>query len=180
MPSEVIDTNVLTIASGALEQWVRPRIPLGTTELHLIKKVLDWVVFFRADDSRCLVMDFPERTILREYCSSRNMPGAHLYGRQVVQHKFDVGAFVPVRLTYSTNGDELVADLPPEAGALLHDLGDRKMVAAAFEAGAPIVNACDSDWASPDEQAALALLGVVLVQILTDEERTHCRGRDAP
>lgn len=173
MAGEVIDTNVLTIASAPGEGWVHPRIPLR--ELHLVLKVLAWVKAFRADDDRKLVMDFPQQTILAEYKSRANMPVSRMYGRQVVQHKFDRGALHPVHLDYLKDGEKLVARLPPEIEALVHDNDDWKMIAAAFEAGAPLVNACDSDWSDVAEQQALALLGIELVQLLTNEERQFCR-----
>ena len=98
-----------------------------------------------------------------------------MYGRRVVQHKFDRGALCPVRLEYLKDGEKLVARLPPEIEDLVHDNDDWKMIAAAFEANAPLVNACDSDWSNPAEIEALATLGIQLVQILTDEERQFCR-----
>ncbi len=172
MSSEVIDTNVLTIASAPEANWVHPRIPLR--ERQLIFKVLQWVMAFRNDESRHLVLD-RGGTILEESRSARNMPQFEHYGRRVVQHKIDTGAVTWVELTYWLNGAERVARLPEEVEQLVHDLGDRKMIAAAFEADARLVNACDSDWSNPDETEALRLLAIELVQILTDDEREHCR-----
>ncbi len=176
VPSEVIDTNVLTIASAVDAGWVHPRIPLA--ERRLVLAVLRWVMKFRDSRDRHLVMDYAQ-TILAEYKSPRNMPEHGLYGRQVVQHKFDTGAIHFVELTYWNNGSERVACLPEEVEVLIHDLGDRKMVAAAYEAGAILVNACDSDWTNPEEVEALELLGISLVQVLTDEERSHCRSHES-
>lgn len=153
--------------------WTRPRIPLD--DLVLIRRVFDWVESFRADEARLLVMDKPEQTILGEY---RSKLETHHYGRKVVQHKFDTGALAIAQLSYTANGAELVAVLPPEVEALLHDLGDRKMVAAAYEAKAPIINATDSDWTEPAVQEALGHLGVTVVQLLTDEERAGCKTRE--
>jgi len=79
MSSEVIDTNVLTIATAPTENWVHPRIPLR--ELKLILKVFEWVRTFRENDNRKLVMDCG-KTILEEYSSRRNMPSHGLYGRR--------------------------------------------------------------------------------------------------
>jgi hypothetical protein len=169
-----LDTNVLTIASALDAQWVHPRIPLA--ELQLIKKVFDWVRAFRDDPARMMILDRSE-AILEEYKSPRNMPDYRLYGRQVVAHKFASGAVRFVDLKYWLNGNEKVAVLPPEIEALVHDLGDRKMLAAAHAASACLVNACDSDWENPNEQQALAALNIQLVQILTPNERAACKSR---
>ena len=172
MNSEVVDTNVLTIGSAPMDGWVHPRIPLA--ERALIQKVFAWVRAFREDASRHLVMD-QEQTILKEYKSRGNMPDFGHYGQRVVQHKFSTGAVTWVDLEYWNNANERVARLPMEVEALVHDLGDRKRIAAAAQA--PIVNACDSDWSHPKEQRALERMGVEVVQISSDDEREHCLGR---
>jgi hypothetical protein len=174
MSSEVIDTNVLTIASAPFAQWVHPRIPLA--DLRLVQKVLNWVRAFREDSDRHLVMDHG-RSILDEYESRGNMPEFLHYGRQVVHHKMTTNSTAWVTLEYRDNGSEKVACLPPEVEALIHDLGDCKMIAAASCADAPIVNACDSDWTNENEQRALDLMGVSVTQILTADERAQCRER---
>lgn len=66
--AEVVDTNVLVVATGAVLGWTRPRIP--TDDREAIQKVHDWVVAFRSDATRYLVMDLPRRTILEEYRSN--------------------------------------------------------------------------------------------------------------
>lgn len=173
MGREVIDSNVLTIASAPAAGWVHPRIPLE--ELRLIDKVFEWVKTFRDDPARHMVLDLGG-TIESEYKSAQNMPDYMMYGRRVIAHKFQTCAVHIVELEYWHNGAERVARLPTEIEALIHDLGDRKMIAAAYEAGAALVNACDSDWTDTNESTALAMLGIELIQILTDDERTHCRG----
>ena len=174
MGREVIDTNVLTIATALHAGWGHPRIPLA--EIELVRKVFEWVRAFKEDPSRHLVMD-QGRTIRKEYASRNNMPDFFHYGLQVVQHKFDTNATCWVDLEYWDNGDERVARLPEEVEPLVHDLGDRKMIAAAAKAGACIVNACDSDWTGEKEQRALKMMGVEVVQILSESERAHCKGR---
>jgi hypothetical protein len=174
MSAEVVDTNVLTIATGLMEGWVHPRIPLS--DLRLIKKVHDWVKAFRADPVRHIVMD-GEQTILGEYKKPGNMPEFHHYGRGVVHYKYSMNAVSWVQLEYMNNGTERVARLPTEIESLVHDLGDRKMIAAASQAGAPIVNACDGDWEKESERRALEKMRVSVVQILTDDERAQCRER---
>jgi hypothetical protein len=174
MSSEVIDTNVLTIATGVQQGWSRPRIPLS--DLRLIQKVHSWVKDFRSDPTRHLVMD-GEQTILKEYSGPGNMPDFHHYGREVVSHKFLTGAVKWVLLSYIDNGSERVACLPPEVEPLVHDLGDRKMIAAAAEAETRIVNACDGDWEKEEVRRALAQMGVSVLQLLSDAERSTCRER---
>ncbi len=121
-------------------------------------------------------MDRTEQTILIEY--RNNLPDARLFGRRVVQHKFDTGALEPVGLTYWNNGAERVADLPDSAAdPYIHDLGDRKMVAAAFAANAPIYNATDGDWTEPNVAIGLEMLGVTVHELLTEEERHACKER---
>lgn len=133
MSAEVLDSNVLTIASAPGAGWVHPRIPLR--ERELIFKVFKWVQAFHNNRTRHLVLD-GGGTIFEEYRSAGNMPRADLYGRRVVQAKWDRGEIQWVQLEYWLNGSERVAELPQEVAALIHDLGDRKMVAAAYEAGA--------------------------------------------
>ncbi len=172
MSAEVIDTNVLCVAS-ALESPATMRTPVEDPDA--IRRVYDWVRSFRNDRSRCLVMDVPEQTIRTEY--QRNLANES-YGRRVFIHKFTTGAVEYVPLTYWRNGDELVADLPdPKYEANFHDLGDRKLVAVAHGSDAPIVNATDSDWTEPAVQAGLDSLGIRVVQLLTDEERQTLRTR---
>lgn len=174
MPGEVVDTNVLVLASALEEGWSRPRVP--TSDLRVFQRAFEWLSAFRADGERPLVMDLPQRTIWGEY--ARNVAPEH-YGMRVVQAKWDAGCLQIVQLQFEANGAELVAVLPPEVAEGIHDLGDRKMVAAAFEASAPIVNAADSDWEHPTVSAALALLGVEVVQLLTREQREGCKPRSS-
>lgn len=176
MADFVIDTNVLTIASAPEQGWVHPRIPLR--QMQLVMKVLKWVSSFRDNDDHRIVIDLPGQAILAEYKSRANLPDSAMYGRRVVQHKFDRGALCPVRLEYLRDGEKLVADVPPEVKDLVHDNDDWKMLAAAFSSGAPLVNACDSDWSGINEKRALELLGIELIQLLTDEERRFCRSEE--
>jgi hypothetical protein len=171
MPSEVIDTNVLVVGTAAEEGWTRPRVPTSDVAVH--QRVYRWLNDFRDDRSRLLVMDFQRKTILEEY--QRNLPRSEHYGRRIVQHKFDTGCIHPVDFDYWANGTEWVAELPTEVTELFHDLGDRKMVAAAFNAGATLVNATDGDWTEAAPVRGLELLGITLVQLLTAAERAACQ-----
>lgn len=173
MPSEVVDTNVLFVASAAQSLDGTPVTP--TSDPVVMLTVLQWLRAFRTDSTRTLVMDLPEQTILLEY---RNKLRHDHYGRQVVQHKFDTGALEWVELTYWSNGNERVAHLPDsDLNQHFHDLGDRKIVAAASVASAPIVNATDGDWEEPDVVAGLARLGIEVIQLLSPEQRLACKTR---
>jgi hypothetical protein len=172
MPGEVIDTNVLVLASALEQGWSRPRVP--TSDVRVFCTVHEWLRTFRSAEARSLVMDLPKRTIWVEY--ARNLAPDD-YGMKVVQSKWDAGLIEVVQLQFESNGEEAVAVLPAEAAAGIHDLGDRKMVAAAFFATAPIVNAADSDWEHPGVVAALEMMGVQVVQLLTPEQRKACKAR---
>ena len=77
-------------------------------------------------------MDAREQTIRKEY--ERNLP-KESYGRRVMIDKFTTGSIDFVHLTYWSNGEERVAHLPePRLDRNFHDLGDRKLVAAAYQA----------------------------------------------
>lgn len=172
MRSEVIDTNVLRVAS-VLESARVVETPV--TDAGVLRRVYEWVKLFREDRNRGLVMDLPERTIQEEY--RRNLP-KESYGRRVIIDKFTTGSVEFVRLTYWSNGGERVAHLPdPKLDDNFHDLGDRKMVAAAHAAGAPIVNATDGDWTEPLVEAGLRELGIEVIQLLNERERRALRER---
>lgn len=172
MGGEVVDTNVLRVSS-VLESPEPIETPV--TDPVVLQRVYEWVKAFRNDRRRRLVMDIPGETIRREY--TRNLP-ERSYGHRTLIDKFKTGAVEYVPLTYWNNGNERVAHLPdPSLDAYFHDLGDRKMVAAAHGAGAPIVNATDGDWTEPQVAAGLARLGVRVVQLLTEDERRAIRER---
>lgn len=166
MPGEVIDTNVLRVASvlesaGVLETPV--------TDTDVLRRVYEWVKVFRQDHDRRLVMDRLEKEIQAEY--KRNLP-KESYGWRVVIDKFTKSSVEFADLTYWNNGAERVAHLPdPRLDPNFHDLSDRKMVAAAYFAGAPIVNATDGDWTKPLVEAGLHELGIEVVQLLSEQER---------
>ncbi|HBL31432.1 MAG TPA: hypothetical protein DD490_31795 [Acidobacteria bacterium] len=172
MPGEVIDTNVLRVAS-VLESTEAIETPV--TDKDVLHRVFEWLKDFRQDRDRRLVMDHPERTIWKEY--DRNLP-RESYGRRVMVDKFTTGSVEFVSLTYWSNGSERVAHLPdPKLDDHFHDLGDRKMIAAAYGASAPIVNATDGDWSEPHTAAGLRALGIEVIQLLTEPERRALRKR---
>jgi hypothetical protein len=175
MPGEVVDTNVLHLATAETLGWQRPRVPVD--DPAVLRRVHDWLTTFRKDEQRLLVMDLPEQTIFREY---RNKLEDSHYGRRVVQAKIDQGAIYYVTLQYWKNGDELVAELPDEVVEFFHDVGDRKIVAAAWYGDAAIVNAADGDWDDAVVAEGLRRLGVRVKQLLDPEERAAISSRSAP
>jgi hypothetical protein len=172
VPGEVVDTNVLRVASV---RGAAGGIETPVTDPGVLRRVYEWVKIFREDRSRRLVMDTPEQTIRKEY--ARNLP-KESYGRRVMIDKFTTGSIEFVQLTYWSNGAERVAHLPdPRLDGNFHDLGDRKIVAAAHCAGAPIINATDGDWTELLVEAGLRELGIEVVQLLSEQERRALRKR---
>jgi hypothetical protein len=176
MPGEVIDTNVLFLASRAQSLDATPQVPI--LEPAALQAVSRWLSAFRADPERTIVLDRPGRspksTIVIEY---HNKLRRDHYGSMVVAHKLQSGQVTWVNLEYEENGAELVAKLPDATlDPLIHDLGDRKMVSAAFAASAPIVNATDGDWEEAKVVEALGQLGVEVIQLLTPTQRAACKG----
>lgn len=172
MANEVVDTNVLRIASA---HEFPERIAIPVKDDAVIARVHRWLREFHGDDGRRLVLDAPRQTIREEY--HNNLP-KESYGRRVIVEKFSRNAVEIVGLTYWNNGFEHVADLPdPALDRHFHDLGDRKLVAAAYVADAPIVNASDGDWTEPATAEGLKALGIEVVQLLSEEERRACRER---
>lgn len=170
MSGEVIDTNVLRVAS-AQESG---RIETPVTDQAVLHRVYEWVKDFHKDRNRKLVMDL-HQTIREEY--SRKLP-KESYGRRVMIDKFTTNSVHYVQLTYWNNGAERVAHLPdPKLDGNFHDLGDRKIVAAAHQAGAPIVNATDGDWTEPLVEAGLRELGIEVIQLLSEQERRALKQR---
>lgn len=172
MPGEVIDTNVLRVASVLESVEV---IDTPVTDKEILHRVYEWVKAFHQDRNRWLVMDAPEQTIRKEY--NRNLP-KESYGRRVLIDKFTTNSIELAHLTYWSNGAERVAQLPDSRlDGNFHDLGDRKLVAAAHQAGAPIVNATDGDWTEPLIEAGLRELGIEVIQLLDEPERRALRTR---
>lgn len=170
MPGEVIDTNVLLVASA--HHSVSIETPV--MDRNVVRRVFEWIKSFREDRNRKLVLDL-RQTIQEEYY--RNLP-KESYGRRMVIEKFNTTSVEIVQLTYWRNGAEQVAHLPdPKLDANFHDLGDRKLVAAAHQADAPIVNATDGDWTEPRVEAGLRELGIQVVQLLSEQERRALKQR---
>lgn len=159
-PRYVVDTNVLITASAA--DPVAPR-DIGATpqDPALRSQVWQWLAEFENSPAR-LVLDSAGK-IKEEY--DRKL-GFNDYGIQVVIHKWSTAAVDNVDVQYDTDGH---AVLPPLLASVVHDLADRKMIAAALEAQkchgeSAIAFAGDTDWHDWEQmliQAGLALEPII-------------------
>ena len=120
-----------------------------------------WLKAFKESESR-LVLDGAGR-IFEEY---RHQLGFGDYGHQVVLHKWSTCASDVVEIAYDADGN---AVLPADLQPVVHDLADRKMVAACAEAirvhGACwIAFAGDTDWHGWEQ--ALSAHGIPLEPVI--------------
>ncbi len=141
-PRYVVDTNVLIAASAADPQQQKD-IDATPSDPGLRLQVWEWLDQFRSSDAR-LVLDTDSK-IYEEYT---NKLGFNDFGIQVVMHKWSTAATDDVSVHYDADGHGV---LPASLAPVIHDLADRKMVAAALEAArvfdvAPIAFAGDTDW----------------------------------
>lgn len=138
----VVDTNVL-IAASAGDPVAPADIDATPDDPTRRAEVWRWLDEFRVSPSR-LVLDFGSE-IYDEYCHKL---GFNDFGRQVVIEKWSTAAVDDVDLKPNGGGyDVMPATLTP----IIHDLDDRKMVAAAVAATnahgeCPIAFAGDTDW----------------------------------
>jgi hypothetical protein len=164
-PRYVVDTNVLIAASAA--DPVHPKdIDATPSDPDLRLHVWEWLERFRSSDAR-MVLD-AENKIYEEYT---NKLGFNDFGIQVVMHKWSTAATDDVFVKYDTNGHGV---LPASLVPVIHDLADRKMVAAALEAvrvfgQAPVAFAGDTDWHEWENQ--LVQHGVELEPIIEQWSR---------
>ena len=141
-PRYVVDTNVLIAASAADPQQPKD-IDATPSDPSLRLQVWEWLDQFRSSDAR-LILDTDSK-IYDEYT---NKLGFNDFGIQVVMHKWSTAATDGVLVHYDADGNGV---LPASLAPVIHDLADRKMVAAAMEATrvfgvAPIAFAGDTDW----------------------------------
>lgn len=161
----VVDTNVLIAASAA--DPVHPKDMDATpSDPNLRLQVWEWLEQFRCSEAR-LVLD-TENKIYEEYTHKL---GFNDFGIQVVMHKWSTAATDDVSVQYDADGH---AVLPISLAPVIHDLADRKIVAAALEAVrtlglAPIAFAGDTDWHEWEDQ--LAQHGVALEPIIESWSR---------
>lgn len=152
MADHVVDTNVLIVGSAAVE----PKYGDVGVPPEGIEVVFDWLVTFRDDAGRKLVLDDLWK-IYEEY--NHKLNGQH-FGLQVVHHKLQ-SCLRTEPVTYDGDGYGVVP-----AGLAALDNSDKKFAAAALNdpANIHIVNAADSDW--KQHEAALEAHGVVVVELL--------------
>lgn len=159
-PRYVVDTNVLIAASAA--DPIDPKdIDATPNDPVLRMEVWQWLDEFRASH-RHLVLDI-QGHIYDEYTHKL---GFNDFGIQVVMHKWSTAAIDDVDVMYDFEGHGL---LPATLAPVIHDMADRKMVAAALAAEqshgtCPIVFAGDTDWHGWED--SLTEHGVSLVPII--------------
>jgi hypothetical protein len=164
VPDHVVDTNVLLVASAA-----HPYAPSHETHVPVEERlqVLDWLMAFREDDGRRLVLD-DTFAIYEEY---RNKLNEQDVGLQVIHAKMQ--AHRTAAITWDADGAAIVpADLQ------VCDPSDRKFLAAALTDtnGISIVNATDSDWIEIED--ALKAAGVVVDHVIEPWLRTWMARRE--
>lgn len=140
-PRYVVDTNVLIAASSASDPAFK--IDATPNDPVLREKIWQWLSDFAESDSH-LVLD-GQGGIENEY---KNKLEFNDYGRGVVMYKWDTCAVDLVSVDYDAEGHGIL-DEPLQN--VVHDLADRKMVAAALAAltehgEAAIAFAGDTDW----------------------------------
>jgi hypothetical protein len=152
MPDHVIDTNVLLVASAA-----HPFSPFSDSHVppEHRETVLNWLVAFKSDKSRKLVLDMTME-IYNEY---RNKLGDQDLGLQIIHERMADAEWVEIET--DQNGHGVV---PADLDTL--DYSDRKFAAAALAAPGPttIVNCADSDWL--DVADGCAAVGIHVEQLL--------------
>lgn len=167
MADYVVDTNVLLVGSARLEEDGKAFLdhPVQDDE-DAVQQVHDWLTRFHGSDDR-IVLDWGH-AIFGEYMNK--LDDQH-FGFRVLMDKYQTAKGVDIEL----DGDGH-AILPHDVAAIVHDLADRKMVAAALAAGGAaegceIVNACDTDWY--EWESVLADAGLVVRQLID----AWCRAR---
>jgi hypothetical protein len=181
MADFVVDTNVLITATEAAQGGVAPRKMAARGEVVEIqdpatqRKVYEWVKAFRADSEALLVLDMPVSNIHKEY---GNKLCDYEYGRIVAAEKLQNWQIRPaVGIEFVDNGNERVARLPAHLEAVIGDVSDRKMVAAALATGAPIINASDTDWY--DWEDVLKEAGVDVIHLVPEYSKAKWKAKKA-
>lgn len=159
----VLDTNVL-IAASAVSSSLYPHPQHADTtppEDEMRQRILSWLQVFERSDAR-LVLDAAGE-IEKEY---QHKLGFNDYGLQVIRHKWENNLVDVVIVDYDADGNGIV---PQPLDETVHDLADRKMVAAAIAAlslpgTSAVAFAGDTDWHDWEEQ--LTLTGLTLEPII--------------
>ncbi len=171
----VVDTNVLIVASGE-----HPESPFSSAN-HPVEnsehaeQVFNWVSSLETSAAR-LIMDCND-VIYKEY---RNKLTEQDFGLIVLREKMGRGEMDYVALDWEEEPGypDLVAVLQENLKIAVHDLSDRKMVAACISANeehgpSSIINACDTDWI--DWEAVLQQEGVIVEQLIEEWVRNRWR-----
>ncbi|SEL03049.1 hypothetical protein SAMN05444354_103354 [Stigmatella aurantiaca] len=160
----VVDTNVLLLASASDAHSPfkdSTHVPLAEQRL-----VLEWLIAFRKDRTRHLVLD-SQQELMREY---RKQLGKNDYGYKVIVEKLQSARFHRIELD-----EEGAAQLPEPLRSEVKDRSDRKFVAVVLADGgqSSLVNACDTDWY--DCENALKQAGIKVDQLISG----WCRAKHA-
>jgi hypothetical protein len=174
----VIDTNVLLVATRA-QLGRAPRrlaargedVPVADPEAQA--KVFEWLKTLRQDRDE-VVVDLPHDLIKAEYARKLDKDE---YGRMVIADLMSRGRCKFVEVEVDENEHALVLH---DAGSEVTDLEDRKMVAAALESGAPIANACDTDWMDLEARGTLERLGISVVHVIEAWCRAEWKRKSTP
>lgn len=138
----IVDTNVLIAASSA-DPVTPADIDATPPEPELRLEVWRWLSEFQQSDSRLLLDS--DLLIYEEY---NNKLGYNDFGIQVVIHKWSTNAVDNVDVDYDEDGNGI---LPLALMRVVHDLADRKMVAASLSSHQKFGEGCiafagDTDW----------------------------------
>lgn len=167
----VVDTNVLIAASAA--DPVHPKdIDATPHDPALRLQVWQWLAAFDQSDCRLVLDEAGE--IYKEY---NHKLGFNDYGIQVVMKKWSTAAVDNVHVEYDDQGNGV---LPDVLMPIVHDLADRKIVAAALAAfqqygETPIAFAGDTDWHGWED--ALTQHGVALEPLIEEWSRATFKAK---
>lgn len=164
----VIDTNVLLVATQAvLGRSPRYLEPSGVPvkELETQELVYKWLETVNNSRETTVVLDRTHGTILREY---KNNLHESEYGRMVIVNKISRNECRWVDVEVECVGNKAIGLIPHPDAEQVFDASDRKMVAAAMAARAPIANACDTDWFELKAAGVLEKLGVKVHEVIEE------------
>ena len=169
----LVDTNVLIAASAAMarqrgETLLPHHLEVTPDDPLLQARVLTWLEGFARSPAR-LVLD-TAGAINIEY---HRKLAFNDYGIQVLMWKLSRDEVDRVQIDFDANGNGIV---PQPLDDVVHDLADRKMVAAALQAlllpgNSAIAFAGDTDW--HDWEAQLTRTGLTLLPLIPDWSRAR-------
>lgn len=173
----VVDTNVLLVATRAHlgeppRKLKRRGEDVPVKDAANLEAVFNWLASLNSS-SDALVLDMPYDRIRDEYANKLEKDE---YGRMVVANKLSRGQCHFSEVEYDHNDHALI---PHEQGVHVSDTSDRKMVAAAMDARAPIANACDTDWCDLEHDGVLEKLGVEVHHVIEDWCRAEWQRKKA-